>query len=127
MRGINDDPQAVLVGAAWQNIDEASNRREWKFMSVGRRVTPPDNFYESLTSPRVGFTVFAVLRSVWQRVRGFSEYLKYAGDWELWLRLAPEGNLIYEPKIFSFSIWAHSREPARSVLKRFKDLRLGVP
>ena len=60
------------------------------------------NFIEPLvTAERVQCAAIAVRRSTYEQLGGFNPDLKYAMDWEMWIRIASKFPFFYEPKILA--------------------------
>jgi len=102
LRGTTRSRQAVLVRAAWENIDaEGSPISQHYLLSVRRRVTPPQTLHENINGPKGSFAAFATKRSIWQSVGGFPTTCRLFGDWAFWIRISSRGDFIYEPEVIS--------------------------
>jgi hypothetical protein len=95
-------PDAVLVRAAWENIDGAGKVLSQQYMLSIRSVTlPPANLLEQRYGPKASFAAFAVRREALDASGGYPEGLESFGDWPMFAQLAPFGSFIYEPQLIS--------------------------
>jgi len=100
--GTTRSPDAVLVRAGWESIDEASRTLFMnRLPGVRRRVRPPGTLLENVYGPKTSLAAFAVRKRAWASVGGFPTECALYFDWVFWLRLAPLGDFILEPRIIS--------------------------
>lgn len=102
LKGIRTSDNAVLIRSGYEIIDGDGNTLDKRYiLSVRKVCSPPYNFYEQLSGPRVNFSAFAVRKRIWQKVGGFPVLLNLSGDWGLWLLIAPYGSFVYQHNIVS--------------------------
>ncbi|MFI3223235.1 MAG: glycosyltransferase [Methylococcaceae bacterium] len=102
VEGTTRSTNAVLIRAGWENIDNQGAVLEKRYLlSVATQTRPPQTFLENLYGPKSSFAAFAVKKSAWEKIGGFSTECKLYGDWAFWLRLSPLGDFIYEHKIIT--------------------------
>jgi GT2 family glycosyltransferase len=102
LRGATGSPEAVLVRAGWENINEFGKTISRRYLlSVRERVKPPATLLENIQGPKGSFAAFATKRIVWKRVGGFPESCRLFGDWGYWIRISPHGDFIYESELIS--------------------------
>jgi len=89
-------PDAVLVRAAWIDIDVAGTTMEERHLMSVRRITvAPRAIYEQRFGPKGSFAAFALRRDIWQQVGGFPEEVTLVGDWGMWLLAGALGSIAY--------------------------------
>lgn len=93
---VEHTPDAVLLRAAWIDIDAAGATVEERHLLSVRRVTQPSRaLYEQRYGPKGSFAAFALRRDIWQRVGGFPEEVTLVGDWGMWLLAGALGATVY--------------------------------
>ena len=93
---VRDIPAAVLVRAAWIDIDPAGGTLEKRHLLSVRKITPPARaLYEQRLGPKGSFAAFALRRDIWQKVGGFPEEVTLVGDWGMWLLAGALGITAY--------------------------------
>ena len=99
VRGAARDPDAALVRASWQIMDE--NRevigRE-NLLSMPRTQRPPDTLLTQRYAPKVCGTSYAIRREAFLRSGPIPASVQSLVDWALYLQLAPFGTFIREPE-----------------------------
>jgi hypothetical protein len=89
-------PDAVLLRAAWIDIDAVGATLEERHLLSVRAVTaPPRTIYEQRFGPKGSFAAFALRREIWQQVGGFPEEVTLVGDWGMWLLAGALGKIVY--------------------------------
>jgi len=92
------------VGAALCRHAYCDESGHWNRLSILEMPSPGllQNFVEPLvTAERIQCAAVAVRRSTYEQLRGFNPDLKYALDWEMWIRIASKFPFFYEPKILA--------------------------
>jgi len=102
LRGAERREDAVLVRAAWENIDANGNilTREY-LLSAPKVEMPPQNLLSQKHGPKASFAAFAVKRETLEASGGYPSGMESFGDWPLFAQLAPFGSFIYESEIVS--------------------------
>lgn len=102
LRGAARREDAVLVRAAWENIDSQGQVLSAQYMlSVKPTTLPPNTLFEQRHSPKASFAAFAVRRDALVRSGNYPHGMESFGDWPLFAQLAPFGSFIYENEIIS--------------------------
>lgn len=102
LRGAAQRQDAVLVRAAWENIDEQGQVMSTEYMLSVKAVTePPETLLEQKHGPKASFAAFAVKREVLVASGGYPLEMESFGDWPMFMQLAPFGVFIYEDEIVS--------------------------
>ncbi len=99
--GIEAHPK---VGAAYCRHAYCDENGHWHRLSILEMASSGalENFVEPLvTAERVQCVAMTVRRSTYERVGGFNPNLKHALDWEMWIRIANQFPIFYEPKILA--------------------------
>jgi glycosyltransferase involved in cell wall biosynthesis len=102
LRGATRREDAILVRAAWENIDDrgAVLSREY-LLSVKPVTFPPATLLEQKNGPKASFAAFAVKREALESSGGYPRGMESFGDWPMFMQLAPSGSFIYEGEIIS--------------------------
>jgi glycosyltransferase involved in cell wall biosynthesis len=96
VESVENVPNAVLLRAAWIDIDAAgATLQERRLNSIGRITTPPKTIHEQRFGPKGAFAAFALRREIWQRVGGFPEDVTLLSDWGMWLLAGALGTIVY--------------------------------
>lgn len=104
-------PEAVHIRGAFDTIAADDTLHERRYLMSVRRVTrPPRTLLEQLHGPKVALCAGAVRMRAWRAVGGFPECCELLGDWGLWLRLAPLGPFVYEPRVIAKYRLGHQDE-----------------
>lgn len=102
LRGAARRDDAVLVRAAWENIDDQGAVLSREYMLSVKPITlPPATLLEQKNGPKASFAAFAVKRSVLESSGGYPRGMESFGDWPMFMQLAPLGSFIYEGEIIS--------------------------
>ncbi len=102
LRGASRREDAVLVYAAWEQIDGASQIISKQYILSVKPVTlPPANLIEQRYGPKANFAAFAVKRETLIASGGYPKGFESFGDWPMYMQLAPFGSFIYENEIIS--------------------------
>lgn len=102
LRGAERRKDAVLVRAAWENIDaEAAVLSPEYMLSVKPVTLPPATLLEQKNGPKASFAAFAVKRTTLEESGGYPRGMESFGDWPMFMQLAPYGSFIYEKEIIS--------------------------
>lgn len=89
-------PEAVLLRAAWIDIDAQGNTVQERHLNSVRAVTsPPQTIFEQRYGPKGSFAAFALRRDIWEKVGGFPEEVTLVGDWSMWLLVGALGQIVY--------------------------------
>lgn len=106
-QGLQKYPDAVLLRAGFQCIDQEGNVLQNRYLRSVRGWTSPQKaFTEQLLGPKVSFAAFAAQKAAWQTVGGFPENLKLLGDWGFWLLLTQVGGIGYIHQLVSqYRVW----------------------
>lgn len=89
-------PEAVLLRAAWIDIDAQGNIIEERHLNSVKTITsPPQTIYEQRFGPKGSFAAFALRRDIWEKVGGFPEEVTLVGDWSMWLLVGALGQIVY--------------------------------
>ena len=99
-RHLPHDAVLIRAGLAYRSESTESVRKS-RLLTVPRVQRWPGNFLNQFSGPRVAFPAFAVRRTAFEAVGGFDQAFNLAGDWDLWLRLAPLGSFVRVPRIAS--------------------------
>jgi glycosyltransferase involved in cell wall biosynthesis len=93
---------AVLVRAAWENIDadDAVVSREY-MLSVPKVEQPPATLLSQKNGPKVSFAAFAIRREAYFRSGPILASLESLADWALFVQMAPFGSFVYANEILS--------------------------
>jgi len=92
-------PQAVLLRAAWIDVDAQGNFVQERHLNSVKAITrPPRTLYEQRLGPKGSFAAFALRRDIWEKVGGFPEEITLVGDWAMWLFAGALGEVIYCPE-----------------------------
>ena len=100
-RGIEVNPQ---VGAALCRHAYCDENGHWRRLSILELPAPGvlQHFVEPLvTEERFQCAAVTVRRSTYEQLGGFNPDLKHALDWEMWIRIANQFPIFYEPKILA--------------------------
>ncbi len=93
---------AVLVRAAWENIDADGKVVSRQYMlSVPKVESLPATLLSQKNGPKVSFAAFAVRREVFLRSGPILASLESLADWALFVQLAPFGSFVYANEILS--------------------------
>jgi glycosyltransferase involved in cell wall biosynthesis len=121
-RGIETHPQ---VGAAFCRQAYGDENGHWRRMSVLEMSSPGvlQNFVEPLISQeRILCASIVVKKSTYEVVGGFNPGLTHALDWEMWIRIANQFAIFYEPKILA--CWRnHSNATTSRQIRSGEDIR----
>ena len=102
MRGAARRADAVLVRAAWENIDAAGIVISKEYMlSIKPVLQPPETLISQRFGPLVSFAAFALKREALERSGPILQTMESLADWALFLQIAPFGSFIYENEIVS--------------------------
>jgi len=102
MRGAERRDDAVLVRAAWENIDPVGKVISTEYLLRSKAVvTPPDTLLEQKNGPKASFAAFAVKRETLEESGGYPVGMESFGDWPMFMQIAPYGSIIYESEIVS--------------------------
>ncbi len=102
MRGAARHQDAVLVRAAWENIDTAGAVLSKKYLLSVKKVTiPPQTLLEQKHGPKASLVALAVKRDVLMESGGHPLAMESFSDWPLFMQLAPFGAFIYEDEILA--------------------------
>ena len=102
LRGAARRDDAVLVRAAWENIDREGKVLSPEYMRTVKPITlPPDTLIEQKLGPKASFAAFAVRRETLVASGGYPAGMESFGDWPLFAQLSPFGSFIYENEIIS--------------------------
>lgn len=102
MRGATRRKDAVLVRAAWENIDTTGAVLCKKYLLSVKKVTiPPQTLLEQKYGPKAGFEACAVKRDTLIKSGGYPLNMESFGDWPMFMQLAPYGAFIYEDEILA--------------------------
>jgi len=102
MRGAARREDAVLVRAAWENIDPKGAVMSKEYLLRSKPILqPPDTLLEQKNGPKASFAAFAVKRRVLEESGGYPLGMESFGDWPMFMQLAPYGSFIYEDEIVS--------------------------
>lgn len=89
-------PDAVLLRAAWIDIDAMGAIVEERHLISVRKVTaPPRTIREQRFGPKGSFAAFSLRRDIWQQVGGFPEEVTLVSDWGMWLLAGALGKIVY--------------------------------
>jgi GT2 family glycosyltransferase len=89
-------PDAVLLRAAWIDIDPAGNvLGERHLLSVDAITAPPRTIRGLRFGPKGSFAAFALRRDIWQQVGGFPQEVTLLSDWGMWLLAGALGKIVY--------------------------------
>jgi glycosyltransferase involved in cell wall biosynthesis len=117
LRGAERRQDAVLVRAAWANIDANGVVLSPEYMLSVKAVTlPPATLLEQKNGPKASFAAFAVKRSALKESGGYPREMESFGDWPMFMQLAPYGSFIYEQEIVSGYRIGHEGDKFRSRL-----------
>lgn len=100
-KGVEIYPEAGAAYCRHAFCDENGN---WHRMSTLEMASPGllKNFVELLiTDERIQCASIVVKKSTYERLGFFNEELKHALDWEMWIRIANQYPIFYEPKILA--------------------------
>lgn len=62
-----------------------------------------DDFVERLLiTPRIQYAAIVVRRSTYERLGGFRPALGHCTDWDMWIRIALDTRILYEPQPYAF-------------------------
>jgi glycosyltransferase involved in cell wall biosynthesis len=101
-RGASRRDDAVLVRAAWENIDAEGKRVGVNyFLSMPQVETPPDTILSQRNGPKVSFAAFALKREAYERSGPIPAGFESLADWALVVQMGPFGSFIYENEIVS--------------------------
>lgn len=113
-RGFDAPEAPAAVFCQHVTIDEAGL---WEKLSNLERRTPgplgPDWAVQLSLFPRIQCPSIAVKRSVYEELGGFNPGLKYALDWEMWLRIASRHPMWFEPAVLACYRLHSNNETAR--------------
>jgi glycosyltransferase involved in cell wall biosynthesis len=102
MRGAARRKDAVLVRAAWENIDTSGAiLNKMYLLSVQKVTLPPQTLLEQKHGPKASLAAFAVKRDILMESGGHPLTIESFGDWALYMQLAPYGAFIYENEIIA--------------------------
>jgi glycosyltransferase involved in cell wall biosynthesis len=101
-RGASHSKDAVLVRAAWENIDDKGKVLSQNYMmSVPRVEQPPATLTSQKNGPKVSFAAFAIRRQAFVDSGPIPVSFESLADWALDVQLAPFGSYVYENEIVS--------------------------
>jgi Glycosyltransferases involved in cell wall biogenesis len=114
-RGAARDPDAALVRASWQVVDNdrAILGRE-NLLSVPRAQKPPDTLLDQRNGPKVCGTSYAIRREAFLSSGQIPGTVQSLVDWALYLQLAPFGKFIREPEAIAAYRVGHDGNKLRS-------------
>jgi glycosyltransferase involved in cell wall biosynthesis len=116
-RGASRSEDAVLVRAAWENIDETGKVLSQSYMmSVPHIERPPATLTSQKNGPKVCFAAFAIRRQAFVDSGPIPVSIESLADWALDLQLAPFGSFVYENEIISGYRIGHDGNKLRSRL-----------
>ncbi len=102
LRGASRRQDAVLVRAAWENIDEQARVVSKEYLLSVKAVSAfPDNLLEQRNGPKASFAAFAVKRSTLEASGGYPIGMESFGDWPMFAQLAPYGSFLYENELIA--------------------------
>ncbi len=102
MRGAARRKDAVLVRAAWENIDlTGAVLNKIYLLSVQKVTLPPQTLLEQKHGPKACFAAFSVKRDILMNSGGYPLNMESFGDWPMYMQLAPFGAFIYEDEIIA--------------------------
>lgn len=102
MRGAARRKDAVLVRAAWENIDTTGAiLNKMYLLSIQKVSLPPRTLLEQKHGPKACFAAFAVKRDIMVESGGYPLNMESFGDWPMYMQLAPYGAFIYENEIIA--------------------------
>ena len=107
------------VGAAFCRHAFIDENDSWIGISELERSTPGilQDFIEKIgVSVRVQCPAITVRRTVYEKLGGFRGDLPYAGDWEMWKRIAVNYPFWYEPTVLA-AFRLHSRSYAQVLIR----------
>jgi len=100
-RGVEAHPQ---VGAAFCRHAYCDGNSHWKRLSVLEMPAAgvlPDFVEPLVTGYHIQCAAMVVKRSTYEKIGGFNPTLQHALDWEMWIRIANQYPIFYEPKILA--------------------------
>jgi glycosyltransferase involved in cell wall biosynthesis len=102
VRGATRTPDAVLVRAGWEQIDDSGKVLGKHYMlTVPRVESVPANITSQKNGPKAGFSSFAIQRDAFVKSGPIPTNFESLADWALYVQLAPFGSFIYENEIIS--------------------------
>lgn len=103
MRGAAQNPDAALIRAGWQTIDQASGEVTGRqhLLSAPRVQQPPATIFTQLNGPKVCGTSFAIRREAFLRSGPILASVQSLVDWALFVQVAPFGAFVREPEIIA--------------------------
>lgn len=101
-RGASQNPDAALIRASWQTIDQSGNTKSQNnLLSVPRVQKLPATIFTQLNGPKVCGTSFAIRREAFLRSGPILGSIQSLVDWALFVQVAPFGTFIREPETIS--------------------------
>lgn len=96
---LQSNPDASAVYCGFQFVDE----KKQLLPQVGKRVVPPEQFYSSLIEGNfIIAQCMLVRRSTYEQVGQFDENLRACEDWDMWLRIAREHQVLGVPQVLTW-------------------------
>jgi GT2 family glycosyltransferase len=122
MRGAERNPDAALIRAGWQLMDNSGAIiGKEGLLTMPKVQSPPDTLLTQRNGPRVCGTSYAIRREAFLRAGPILESLHSLVDWALYLQLAPFGAFIREPEIIATYRVGHDGNKLRSRFKMWAE------
>jgi glycosyltransferase involved in cell wall biosynthesis len=96
-----DDPAVGAAFCRWQIIDEAGAVTAVAEPEQATAGPLEDALARLASEQRVVTPAIAVRRAVWEHLGGFDPRLECAEDWEMWVRIAAQYRVWYEPALLA--------------------------
>jgi glycosyltransferase involved in cell wall biosynthesis len=100
-RGFASNPEVGAAFCRWKTVDGEGRDLATAEPEQESAGVLPDALGLLASEQRIVTPAIAVRRSVWERLGGFDSRLRCAEDWEMWVRIAAQYPIWYEPTLLA--------------------------
>jgi glycosyltransferase involved in cell wall biosynthesis len=100
-RGFASSPRVGAAFCRWKIVDEGGRDVTVAEPEEDRAGIIEDALTRLASEQRIVTPAISVRRKVWERLGGFDSRLRCAEDWEMWVRIAADYDVWYEPQLLA--------------------------